>query len=79
MPVKGKVGDLDSIYILNEVGTLMWELIDGRTSVEQIVEAICRAYGVAPEEAGRDALDFFNALAEMGLIRETKAGDGMAE
>ena len=68
VPVKGNVGDLDSIYTLNELGTLVWELIDGKNSVEEIVEAICNAYEVAPEKATEDVVDFLHSLEQGGLI-----------
>ena len=69
VPIRGNVGDLNSIYTLNEVGTKIWELIDGKGSVEQIVGAICDAYEVTPEEAEKDAFEFLVGLEEVGLIR----------
>ncbi len=68
VPVRSNVGDLDSIYTLNEVGTIIWELIDGKNSVSKIIEEICNAYEVIPEEAEKDALHFLNSLKETGLI-----------
>jgi hypothetical protein len=69
VPIKNKVGDLDSIYTLNEVGTLIWELIDGEHSVSEITEAMCDAYEVEPEVAEKDTLEFLNSLKEAGLLR----------
>ncbi len=69
VPVKSNVGDLDSIYTLNELGTMIWELIDGQKTVNQIVEEICIAYDVSPEEARKDSLEFLESLEEAGLIR----------
>jgi hypothetical protein len=68
VPVRGHVGDLESIYIVNEVGTLIWELIDARTSVSRIVEAICEAYDVTPDEAAKDVVEFLRSLEAAGLI-----------
>jgi len=68
VPVRSNVGDLDSIYTLNETGTLIWGLIDGHTSISQIIEGLCSAYGVIPEEAEKDTLDFLNSLEEAELI-----------
>jgi len=68
VPIKNKVGDLDSIYTLNEVGTLIWGLIDGKKSVSEIAEAICKTYEVKPEDAAKDTLEFLNTLKEAGLI-----------
>jgi hypothetical protein len=70
VPVKSNVGDLDSIYTLNELGTMIWELIDGQKTVNQIIEEICIAYDVSPEEARKDSLEFLESLEEAGLIRQ---------
>jgi hypothetical protein len=69
VPVKSNVGDLDSIYTLNEMGTLIWGLIDGKNSLGQIADAICSAYDVTPEEAEKDVLNFLKSLETGGLIR----------
>ena len=68
VPVRSNVGDLDSIYTLNMAGTMIWELIDGKNSVSKLIEEICNAYEVTPEEAEKDTLDFLNSLKESGLI-----------
>lgn len=69
VPIKNRVGDLDSIYTLNEVGTMIWELIDGKRSVSQIAEEICVSYDVTPEEAKKDTIDFVTTLMKAGLVR----------
>ena len=70
VPVKSNVGDLDSIYTLNELGTLIWQHIDGKNTLTHIVDAICSAYDVTPEEARKDALEFLKSLETGGLIRQ---------
>jgi hypothetical protein len=72
VPIKNKVGDLDSIYTLNEVGTLIWELIDGKNNISEIAEAVCNNYEVTPEEAIKDTFDFLRSAEEAGLIRCAK-------
>ena len=68
VPIRSHAGDLDSIYTLNEVGTLIWNLIDGRTLVGQMVKAVCDVYGVAKEEAEKDVDEFLASLHAAGLI-----------
>ena len=74
--VKARVADLDDVYTLNELGTLIWELIDGRTGVSAIVELICSEYDVAPEVAAKDAFDFLGSLEAAGLIRPSVESAG---
>jgi len=69
VPVAGGVGDLNAIYTLNEVGSRIWQLIDGPTTVERIVEEICRQFDVSPAQAERDVVEFLDALEGAGLIR----------
>jgi len=68
VPIKGCVGDLDSIYTLNEVGTLIWQLIDGQRNIGQIVQSVRQTYDVESEEVTRDTFDFLGSLEKAGLI-----------
>ena len=56
VPVRGRVGDLEAIFTLNEVGTLVWGLLDGETPVERMVAAVCEEYEVSDEQAEADVL-----------------------
>jgi hypothetical protein len=76
VPVRSHVGDLGSIYTLNEIGTLIWQLIDCKKSVSQIVEAVCKVYDVKYEEAKNDTLDFLHSLEAAGLIRPAVKNKG---
>ncbi len=69
VPVKNNVGDLNSIYTLNEIGTFIWRLIDGATSTTQIVNAICEEYDVQSEEAEKDVHTLISFLEATGLVR----------
>lgn len=69
VPVRGRVGDLDSIYTVNEVGTTIWELIDGEHSVDQIVAAVQETYEVSEEDARKDVTEFIQTLHEESLIQ----------
>ncbi len=68
VPVRGGVGDLNSIYTLNPPGTRVWELLAAGTTVGGILEAICREYHVSEEEAAKDIEEFLDALRTAGLI-----------
>ena len=69
VPITGRVGDLDSIYTLNEVGSRIWQLINDQIKVRQIVESVSEEFEVTREEAERDVIELINSLAEAGLIR----------
>jgi hypothetical protein len=68
VPIRGHVGDLNSIYNLNDVGTFIWKLIDGRTTVSQIVQAVHSEFEVTAEAAETDTLEFVGALESAGMV-----------
>jgi Coenzyme PQQ synthesis protein D (PqqD) len=72
VPVRGQVGDLDSIYNLNEAGAFIWERIDGRTSVTQVVEALRGQFEVALEQAEKETSEFIAALEAAGMIEPSR-------
>ena len=69
VPVTGDVADLDAVYTLNEVGSFIWHLIDGRQSAQAIAEAVSAEYDVAPEQAALDVDELLTALEAKGLAR----------
>jgi Coenzyme PQQ synthesis protein D (PqqD) len=68
VPVRGQVGDLDAIYNLNETGAFIWDQIDGRKSVTQVVEALRAEFEVSPEEAEKETSEFIAGLEAAGMI-----------
>ena len=75
VPVTNSVGNLDAIYTLNELGTMIWQSLTGETSVLQIVDAIVREFDVSSDQAAHDALEFLADLRNIGLIHNIAPGD----
>jgi Mrp family chromosome partitioning ATPase len=69
VPIKGHVGDLEGVFTLNELGAMIWQLINGRTTVRQLMEAVTNEYDVGAAEAEKDVVDFLRSLEDAGLIR----------
>ena len=57
VPIRNSIGDLNSIYTLNEVGARVWQLIDGQRSVNQIAAAISTEYTVDDSRPRRMSLN----------------------
>ena len=56
------LSDSAEINVLNPVGSRIFELIDGETSMAQIVEKIAQEYNVDRSDAERDAVEFVEQL-----------------
>jgi hypothetical protein len=76
VPVRGKVGDLASIYSFNGSGSLIWERLQSPTGFAELVAAVEQEYEVAPEQAHRDVTQFLNDMLSVGLV-EVRAGAAM--
>src|SRR6266853_5189033 len=68
VPVRGKVGDLASIYSFNEVGSLIWQLLEIPREVCELVSAVEREYDVDPQQAQQDVSKFLNDMLSVGLV-----------
>ena len=55
---------------LNEVGSRIWELVDGERSAHEIAKILSREYDVSLSEAQVSVNDFLVTLAAHELIAE---------
>jgi hypothetical protein len=69
VPVRGKVGDLNSIYTLNAVANDIWGLLDGQRTVAEIVQKLEQEYEVDPIILANDVCRVLDDLSGEGLVR----------
>jgi len=69
VPIRQNVGDLESIYTLNETAARMWELLDGQRSLREIHGVIVDEFDVEAEEAQQDLLGFVAQLETIGAVK----------
>ena len=74
VPVTGHVMDLESIYVLNPVGSRIWELLRSPTTPPQIARVVADEFEVSPEHAARDVAEFLDSLHTRGLVQELPQG-----
>lgn len=77
VPIRGRVGDLASIYSFNGTGTLIWKLLETPTTVSQLAVAVAQEYDVDPSQAERDVESFVDEMKAVGLV-EVPASVAMA-
>jgi hypothetical protein len=68
VPIRGKVGDLASIYSFNETGSLIWQMLENPKSLVELIEVLEAEYSVEHEQANRDATQFLNDMLAAGLV-----------
>lgn len=73
VPVRGKVGDLASIYSFNEIGSLIWKLLAIPRDLPELVAAVAEEYEVENERARKDVERFLNDMLSAGLVEDRPA------
>jgi hypothetical protein len=68
VPVRGKVGDLASIYSFNAVGTTIWDALANPASVTALVDLIELEYDVSREQAAKDVESFLQEMQVAELV-----------
>jgi len=68
IPIRQNVADMESIYVLNEVGGRIWGLIDGRRQLGEIRDLLVDEFEVSSQEAETDLTAFISQLEEIGGV-----------
>jgi hypothetical protein len=71
VPLVAGIGDAeDELYTLNDTGKAIWNRLDGKTPLGEIVAALVRDYGVPSEEVERDVLGLTTELVRRRMLVE---------
>ena len=70
VPIRQSAGEVESIYTLNEVGTRIWELLDGQRSLLQVRDLLVAEFEIGPEETKTDLLEFIEGLESVGAVQK---------
>ena len=68
VPVGKTVFDSNGLFVLNELGTFIWDLLPQAENAESICAAILEEYDVTPAVAAQDVAEFLQKLEEMNII-----------
>ncbi len=60
----------EGALVLNRPAAVALELVDGKRTLAQIVDAVVEQFEVTPDRARDDVGDLFERLAERGFLHE---------
>ncbi len=69
VPARRRASEM-ALFTLNEIGTFIWEQMDGRTSADRIVAAIVDRFEVESDRAAADLEAFLAELQRTGCLEE---------
>ena len=69
VPITNNIADMNSVYTLNETGAFIWELIDGKRTVDEIIIALTEEYDIDKQNAGSDVFSFIDNMSKYLIIQ----------
>ncbi len=68
VPIRSGVGDLNSLYTLNPVGSVLWDFMAEDHTVGEMVQRVCDEFEVTKNQAEQDIETFLGSLLEEKLV-----------
>ena len=70
VPVTNNIADMTSVYTLNETGAFIWELIDGKKTFKELIDAVIDKYDIDRETATKDVFAFNDNMRNYLVIED---------
>jgi hypothetical protein len=68
VPITNNIAEMNRVYTLNETGAFIWEHIDGKRNVGELIAALTAEYEIDNENAAKDVFAFIDNLYEYLII-----------
>ncbi len=68
IPIRRRLTDANSLFVLNETGAAVWERLDGTRSLQEIARDLLQNYEVPPEQLEQDVQELVNDLLSIQAI-----------
>ena len=70
VPVANNIADMNSVFTLNETGAFIWEHIDGKRCVKELIEALMEEYETDEKTASEDVFSFLGEMKKYLIIKD---------
>ena len=68
VPVGKTIYDSNGLFVMNELGSFIWDLLPNVETEEEILKAVLAEYEVSQEEAAKDIAEFMDKLKQLDII-----------
>jgi len=77
VPVKQSGPEIRRLYRLKDpVSTRIWELLDGKRTVQEILQVVCQEFDAEKQRAKRDLVKFLRHLKSIGAVQAVTPSTG---
>ena len=70
VPIGKRAQTFQGLVTMNEVGALIWEMMEKESDIDQIVSGILDEYEVDEQTVRKDVLDFIGFLKDCQIIED---------
>ena len=70
VPIANNIADMNSVYTLNETGAFIWEHLDGKRDLNEIILKLTGEYEIDEPTAREDVLNFIDRMQKYLIINE---------
>jgi hypothetical protein len=70
VPIANNIADMNSVYTLNETGAFIWDHIDGKRNIEEIIMALTEEYDINQQSATEDVISVINNMSNYLIINK---------
>ncbi|MCD4768622.1 MAG: PqqD family protein [Bacteroidales bacterium] len=68
VPVSDNIADMKSVYTMNSTGAFIWEKLDGKTAVNEIIMLVQNEFEIDKKSASDDVLTFLGEMNDFQII-----------
>jgi hypothetical protein len=72
VPIQKQAADMAAIYVLNETGARIWNLLDGQRSLADIRGVLVQEYSIDFDTVEADVVEIVEQLRDLGMLRTAK-------
>lgn len=69
VPIANNIADMNSVYTLNETGAFIWEQINGKRNVQEIIALLTEEYEIDIENASKDLFEFIDNMNKYLIVK----------
>jgi hypothetical protein len=70
VPIRNRVGDLESIFVLSPVAARIWAMLDRPIPFDEIVDTLCTEFDVDRDTASADVDELLASLELASLVNK---------
>lgn len=68
VPIRAQAAELDSVYVLNEVGAAVWGWLESERTTDDLARHVAEDFETTPDAARQDVERFLGLLTGAGLV-----------